>query len=210
MNPPHEVVLHGDPEERKMDEEIERLLVSVRADTSVFARDVAAMRAELDGPFATGAARAGRVLESALVRALRTGKLGFEDLKRVALSVLAEIAAASIRSGLSALFGGGKSGGGSGLGSTIASLIAAFAAAPGKAIGGPVSAARPYLVGERGPELFVPTASGRIETLRQGTARDVRISINVHAPAGAEAGALKASSRQVARAVKAALMRVED
>ena len=52
-----------------MDEEIERLLVSVRADTAVFARDVAAMRAELDGPFAAGAERAGRVLENALVRA---------------------------------------------------------------------------------------------------------------------------------------------
>jgi len=32
-----------------MDEEIERLVVSVRADTQAFARDVAAMRAELDG-----------------------------------------------------------------------------------------------------------------------------------------------------------------
>jgi phage-related minor tail protein len=194
-----------------MDEEIERLLISVRADTSVFARDVAAMRAELDGPFAAGVAQAGRVLESALVRALRTGKLGFEDLKRVALSVLAEIAAASIQSGISALFGGGKSGGGGGnIASTIASLIAAFAAAPGKAIGGPVSAGRPYLVGERGPELFVPAAAGRIETMRPGAARDVRISISVNAPAGAEAGALKASSRQVARAVRQALMRVED
>ena len=83
-----------------MAEEIETLLVSVRADTAVFARDVAAMRAELDGPFAAGVARAGTVLEASLVRALRTGKLGFEDLKRVALSALAEIAAASIRTGL--------------------------------------------------------------------------------------------------------------
>jgi len=190
-----------------MDEEIERLIVSVRADTQSFARDVASMRAELDGPFAAGVAQAGRALEGALVRALRTGKLGFEDLKRVALSAMAEIAAASIRSGLGALFGGGRNSGG--IGSAIAGLIAAFAAAPGKAIGGPVSAGRPYLVGERGPELFVPAASGRIETMSPGAARDVRISINVNAPAGAEAGALKASSRQVARAVKQALMRVE-
>ena len=29
--------------------------------------------------------------------------------------------------------------------------------------GGPVSAGRPYMVGERGPELFVPSRSGRIE-----------------------------------------------
>ncbi|HWT11986.1 MAG TPA: tail tape measure protein [Allosphingosinicella sp.] len=192
-----------------MDEEIERLLVSVRADTSVFAKDVAAMRAELDGPFAAGAERAGRVLENALVRALRTGRIGFEDLKRVALSAMAEIAEAAIRGGIGSMLGGGKSGGG--LGATLAGLFAtALGGAPGKAIGGPVAPGRPYLVGERGPELFVPTASGRIETMRGGGAREIRLSITVNAPAGTEPQALKASGRQVARAVRQALMRVED
>lgn len=33
-----------------------------------------------------------------------------------------------------------------------------------RAMGGPVSFGKPYLVGERGPELFVPGATGRIET----------------------------------------------
>jgi len=37
-----------------------------------------------------------------------------------------------------------------------------LAAAQGKAMGGPVSANRPYIVGERRPELFVPSTSGRI------------------------------------------------
>ncbi|HEX8640096.1 MAG TPA: tail tape measure protein [Allosphingosinicella sp.] len=190
-----------------MDEEIERLVVSVRADTTTFAKDVAAMRAELDGPFADGVERAGRVLENALVRALRTGGLGFEDLKRIALSAMAEIAAASIRAGIGAMLGGG----GKGAGATLGSLLASALGAPGKAIGGPVSAARPYLVGERGPELFVPTGSGRIEPMRGGGgARDVRLSITVNAPPGTEPQALHASSRQVARAVRAALMRVED
>ena len=54
-----------------MAEEIETLLVAVRADTQLFARDVAAMKAELAGPFAAGADQAGRMLENALVRALR-------------------------------------------------------------------------------------------------------------------------------------------
>jgi phage-related minor tail protein len=195
-----------------MDEEIERLLVSVRADTSAFARDVAAMRAELDGPFAAGVEQAGRALEGALVRAIRTGKLGFEDLKRVALSAMAEIAAASIRSGIGAILsgGGGGKGGGSGIASTIASLIAAFASAPGKAIGGPVSPGRAYLVGERGPELFVPTAGGRIETGTRTATRDIRMSITINAPAGTEARALTQSSRQLARAVRQALIRAED
>src|SRR5438105_15744868 len=101
-----------------MADEIETLLVAVRADTNLFARDVAAMRAELSGPFAAGADQAGRMLENALVRAVRTGKLGFEDLQRTALSVLAAIAGAAIRGGLDSLFKGGG-----GLGRVITSLI---------------------------------------------------------------------------------------
>jgi len=54
----------------------------------------------------------------------------------------------------SALFGVKKlaSGGGSGGG----------VSAPGKAIGGPVQAGQSYMVGERGPEMFVPNQSGSI------------------------------------------------
>lgn len=191
-----------------MDEEIERLVVSVRADTAAFASDVAAMRAELEGPLAAGAERAGRAIENALVRAIRTGKLGFEDLKRVALSAMAEIAAASIRGGLGAILGGGS--GGKGLAGLFSGFASALLGAPGKAIGGPVSPGRPYLVGERGPELFVPTASGRIEPAPGRGGREVRVSITISAPAGTEPQALKASGRQVARAVRQALMRMED
>lgn len=43
---------------------------------------------------------------------------------------------------------------------TIASLGAAAAGA--RANGGPVSANAPYLIGERGPELFVPNTAGRV------------------------------------------------
>jgi hypothetical protein len=189
-----------------MADEIETLLVAVRADTNVFAQDVAAMKAELTGPFAAGADQAGRMLENALVRALRTGKLGFDDLKRVALSAMAEIASAAIRGGLDTLLKGG--GGPGGLFASLGSLVAGLFGAPGKAIGGPVSPGRPYLVGERGPEYFVPTASGRIETGRGG-GREIRLSININAPAGGEAQALKASGRQVARAVRQALLRAE-
>lgn len=189
-----------------MDEEIERLLVSVRADTSGFARDVAEMRAALDGPLADGAERAGRALENALARAVRTGKLGFEDLKRVALSAMAEIAASAIRGGIGAMSGGS---GGQGLLETAGTLLAAFLGAPGRATGGPVSPGRAYRVGERGPELFVPTSSGRIETGAQG-GRDIRMNIIINAPSGTEPRALAQSSRQVARAVRQALMRAED
>ncbi len=190
-----------------MDEEIERLVVSVRADTSAFAKDVADMRGQLEGPLTAGLEKAGRMLESALIRAVRTGKLGFEDLKRVALAAMAEIAAAAIRSGIGAILGGGKGGKG---GASMASFLGALLGLPGRAIGGPVVGGRGYLVGERGPELFVPTASGRVETGRGQQGRDVRLSITINAPAATEPQALAQSSRQVARAVKAALLRVED
>lgn len=183
-----------------MDEEIERLLVSVRADTGGFARDVAEMRGQLDGPLADGANRAGRALETALARAVRTGKLGFEDLKRMALSVMAEIATSAIRSGIGAIGSGG------GLVQTIGALLGG---PPGRATGGPVSPGRPYWVGERGPELFVPTASGRVEASSAGAVRDIRMNITINAPQGTEPQALARSGRQVARAVKQALMRVE-
>ncbi len=186
-----------------MDEEIERLVVSVRADTRAFAQDVAVMRAELDGPFAEGLQRAGQALEGALIRAVRTGKFGFEDLKRTAMAMMADIAAAAIRSGIGSATGGG-------LGGVLTSLLGSLLGLPGRATGGPVAGGRAYLVGERGPELFVPTAAGRVETLRPaGSTQEVKVAITVNAPPGGEAKALQASSRQVARAVKAALQRVD-
>jgi phage-related minor tail protein len=198
-----------------MDEEIDRLIVSVRADTGAFARDVAEMRGQLEGPLAAGVERAGRVLENALVRAVTTGKFGFEDLKRVALAALAEIAQAAIRNGLNSLGGGGSGGGSGGTGGLIsaaAQVLSTFLGAPGRATGGPVSPGRPYMVGERGPELFVPTASGRVEAHGGGGGggRDVRVSIRIDGGGAGEPQALARSSRQVARAVKQALMRVED
>jgi hypothetical protein len=186
-----------------MDEEIERLVVSVRADTSAFARDVASMRGELEGPLVAGAGRAGRMIDTALAKAIVSGKTGFDDLKKVALRAMADIAQASLR----ALFhapGGGSFGGGviNGLGSAIASLVGA----PGRATGGPVSGGRGYLVGENGPELFVPSGSGRIEHVGGGGARDVRVAIAIQAPAPSDPQVLRQSSRQVARAIRSALV----
>lgn len=187
-----------------MDEEIERLTVSVRADTQGFARDVAELRAQLDGPLGSSVNRAGALIENALGRAIRTGKFGFEDLKRVALSVLAEIANSAVRSAV----GGGNGGQGGGLLALgLSALGSIFGGSPGRATGGPVSPGRAYMVGERGPELFVPTSSGAVVAPTQSGARDVRISIAVNAPAGSAPEALARSSRQVARAVRGALLR---
>ncbi len=181
------------------DEDMERMVISVRADTAAFARDVGAMRAELEGPLAAGAGRAGRMIEGALSRAIVNGKFGFDDLKRVALSAMSEIASASLRSMLSQ----SGSGGSGGLGSLLGAALSGASGSPGRATGGPVSDGRPYMVGERGPELFVPSAHGRIETL--GGGRSVNVAISIHARQSSDPQALQQSSRQIARAVRSAL-----
>lgn len=184
-----------------MDDEIERMVISVRADTGAFAQDVGKMRSELEGPLAQGVGRAGRLIDSVLARAISSGKVGFDDLKRVALAAMSDIAAASLR----ALFrpaGGGSVG--AGLLSGLSGLIAGLVGPPGRATGGPVSGGRAYMVGERGPELFVPSTGGRIETGAQ-RARDVRVAISVVTPTPSEPQLLRQSSRQVARAVRSAL-----
>lgn len=176
-----------------MDEEIERLVVSVRADTQGFARDVQTMRAEIDGPLAGGMERAGRVLETSLSRAIRAGKFGFEDLKQVALSVLSSIASSAVKSGI---------------GSVLAGLGGALnlSGLPGRATGGPVAPGRGYVVGERGPELFIPGSAGQVAPIGQAAPREVRVTINLQGAAGADsAQSLKRSSRQIARAVRRAL-----
>ena len=173
-----------------MDEDWERAVVAVRADTRGFAADVASMRAELDGTLGHAADRAGRALETALGRAVRTGKLGFDDLGRVALSVLSQIAASSVKSGVGSIL------------ETIGAVITT-SGLPGRATGGPVAPGRAYMVGERGPELFVPTASGAVTPTVSGGPREVRVTVNVTAPPAVDGPrALERSSRQVARAVR--------
>ena len=182
---------------------IDDTTVRVRADTRAFAADVAAMRATLDGSLGFAAERAGLRIESALTRAVRTGNLGFEDLRRVALGVMNDIARASIAGGLASLSGGGSKSSGGLLG-LASSLLGAALGVPGRATGGPVSGGRAYMVGERGPELFVPTSAGRVETLSGGAARrEVSITINV-AP-GTDPARMAQSSRRVALAVRRVL-----
>lgn len=188
------------------------MIVGVRADAAGFARDVAEMRAALEGPLAAGADRAGRAIETTLARAVRSGKLGFEDLKGVALAAMGEIAASALQVGIGSLVGGGARGVGGGLAGGLSGVLLAALGAPGRATGGPVSPGRPFWVGERGPELFVPTSAGSVLPTPGvgGGAREVRVSIAINAAADAAPAALARSSRQVARAVKAALADLED
>lgn len=186
---------------------LDTLVVDVRASTDGFASDVAKMRDSFDGILVEGFAKGGNTLERSLAGAIRKGSIGFEDLGKVASRVLDTIASQSLRAGLGALgigsadspLAGAAAGG-------LASLIGSLFGLPGRATGGPVAPGRPYVVGERGPEMFVPTSAGRIETGGPSGHRNVNVSIRVVAPASSSGPeSLRRSSRQVAQAVRRAL-----
>jgi lambda family phage tail tape measure protein len=92
-------------------------------------------------------------MENYLVKATKNMKGSWKEF---VASMLEELLRSQIRQTMAGLFQiglGQTKGGGGGLlgGSIIPGILAA---------GGPVSDRRPYLVGERGPELFVPNSAG--------------------------------------------------
>lgn len=183
---------------------LDTLVVDVRASTDGFDADIGKMRSSFDGILVEGFAKGGATLERSLASAIRKGSLDFEDLGRIANTVLDGIASQALRAGLGSLgLGGGADGG---IGGGLTTLIDSLFGLPGRATGGPVAPGQAYVVGERGPELFVPTSAGRIETSAGANARNVNVSIRVVAPNGtSQPESLRRSSRQVAQAVRRAL-----
>lgn len=103
-------------------------------------------------------------MSSALNQFVQTGKVSFKDLAK---SIIKDLIAIQLRAQATALFSrmiGAAFGGGPAVGPGMAAeaLPAGFNQYLAKAEGGPVSSNTPYLVGERGPELFVPNRTGAI------------------------------------------------
>jgi phage-related minor tail protein len=101
---------------------------------------------------------------NAIERFVRTGKMSFRDLAR---SIIQDLIMIQIRAQATALFSmlmgniGAAFRYGTNIGSQQTSMLAAQDAFF-KADGGPVVGNQPYIVGERGPELFVPRGAGTI------------------------------------------------
>jgi len=97
-------------------------------------------------------------MESALDNFVRTGKLSFKSLAR---SIIQDLIAIQLRASATGLFKslfGMYAGGGFGTGNAFGNQdLGGFLAD-----GGSASANTPYIVGERGPELFVPRSSGTV------------------------------------------------
>jgi phage-related minor tail protein len=100
-------------------------------------------------------------LSSAIDNFVKTGKLSMKDLTRSIIQdlIAIQMKAAVIRF-LGAAFGLATGPNASNDG-WFANVYQATGVT-GKATGGPVSAGSPYIVGERGPELFMPSGSGTI------------------------------------------------
>lgn len=101
---------------------------------------------------------------NAIERFVRTGKMSFRDMAR---SIIQDLIMIQIRAQATALFSmlmgniGAAFRYGTNIGSQQTSMLAAQDAFF-KADGGPVAGNQPYIVGERGPELFVPRGAGTI------------------------------------------------
>jgi phage-related minor tail protein len=184
---------------------LDTLLVQVRTDTRQATQGLGSMRRDID-LLGVGADSAARRMENAFAGFVRSGKFNFESLRQLALSVLADIASSALRGGIDGLLGSLGGGGRTGSGGLLSGVLGALGL-PGRATGGPVQARTPYLVGERGPELFVPHNAGRIEA-RSGASRSVAITINVSGNTG-DARTMARSANQVALSVRRALDRAE-
>lgn len=106
---------------------------------------------------------------------------GFVDIIR---RMIAELLARQLLIAFFSAFAGGT-------GPIAAMASAAVSGLQGRAKGGPVTGSTPYMVGERGPELFVPSTSGTIIPNGSGMGGGVNIAYNIDAR-GASADMQKA------------------
>lgn len=145
--------------------------------------EIAPAAAVIEDAFASAA----NAIERSLARAARTGELSLKGLAQSIVRNLKNLAIDSLvrqpiesflLSALSAPFGGARAG------------------------GGLVAAGQSFLVGERGPELFTPHASGRISA---GGGAPVNVSITL--PGVTDAESFRQSETQIAAAMARALGR---
>jgi hypothetical protein len=122
--------------------------------------------------------RAGVRIARALGDAAVGGENAFKRLAKVILEELAKIALQQIfsKGGLGLSFFGARAG------------------------GGPVNIGRAYLVGERGPELFVPRQAGEVAQPAGGA-----VAVHFHLGSAADASAIARHQGQIAAAIARAV-----
>lgn len=163
-----------------MAEELDTLVLKIRADTTELAADAAKVKAIFDET----AKKIGSVMSEMLAKLITQGKLGLEDWKRLVREILTELAKLITE----AIFQKPEKQGGG----TLAGILAQAAT-----------------VITTGGQTSSGAALGRALTLGGGGAgRAFNISINVAAPESASPQLMQRSAQQVARAVRRAVLEV--
>ena len=132
----------------KMEDGVEKDILQTKINKLVATKDLNAAELEnfktlnmLDGKWQ----EIGQTIESGVVNAIEGAIQGTKTLGEVASSVFNQIARQMLSMGVNAV-----------LNNFMPGLF------PARAEGGPVKGGSPYIVGEKGPELFVPGSSGNI------------------------------------------------
>jgi phage-related minor tail protein len=135
--------------------------------------------------------KAGSSLARSMAGAASTGKLSLGDLAKAGVAATEAIAGGSMAS-VSSAAGGLGAALGSALGGVLSSIFGGA-----RADGGAVAAGSAYLVGERGPELFRPGASGQIDSAPGGAGT----TINLNLTGATSPAAFVRSEAQIAQAL---------
>ena len=141
----------------------------------------------------------GMTIKSGVVDAIQGAVDGTKSLGEVAANVLNNIANKILDVAVNMALFGAMSGTGTG-GGLLGGL---FKPSP-RALGGPVSAGSPYLVGERGPELFMPSRGGSIIPNNALGGGGTSVVVNVDA-SGSSVQGDQAQSRQLGIAISSAV-----
>lgn len=159
-------------------------LAQASAEIDRIARDeIAPAAALIEDAFGSAA----RTIESQLSRAARSGSFSLKSLGRALTrdlvdSLVRRPIQSFLTNTLTGAFGGGRAGGGF--------------VAPGAS----------FLVGERGPEMFTPSGTGRISPMGDG-ARGGGATVNISLPGVRDADSLRRSETQIAAAMARAIGR---
>ena len=138
-----------------------------------------------------------RGMEDALVSFVQTGKLSFKDF---ANSIIADMIRIAVRQAFIAPLMGGFS---SFLGNMFGPKKTPAVPVTPKASGGPVTGGSPYMVGERGPELFIPNKSGNIKPNHElGGTTNITVSVDA---TGSEVEGEENDAREMGRLIAAAI-----
>jgi len=122
----------------------------------------------------------------ALAEFTMTGKMDFKSFAdSIIRDIMRMVYKMALMSMFEGMFGKGGAGGSSmwgGIAQWFSGLFGGGEAAGAKAGGGPVYKSRPYLVGERGPEMFIPGRTGSIVSSNalNGGSAGPGVEVNIH------------------------------